>query len=158
MAKAATPLSTWSIKYYETRAIAERALFEIRTAESARPWAPFGQLGLALLFGVLNCFLGKLVPLLTALEAQSSSFLLQGEGAKMPQLLRDLLYTVADILMCTREETLQNELILRRPIARFRELHQRLDGLTERFANAQKSLRSSIAHGRAEQRREALEA
>lgn len=142
MARAATALNTWSIKYYETRAIAERALFDLRTAKGARPGAPFGQFWLAPLFGVLNYFMKKILSRLTTLESQPSSVVLEGEGAKIPQLLRELFHITADVLQCAREEGLDKSFMLGRRFARLEELHERLIGFADRFEGAQQKLRS----------------
>jgi hypothetical protein len=157
MAMAATALNTCSIKYYETRAIAERALFDFRTAKGARPGAPFGQFWLTLLFGVLNYFMEKLLTRLTTLETQPTSFLLEGEGAKIPQSLRELFHITADILQCAREEGLDKSFMLGRHFARLEELHERLIGFADRFEDAQQKLRSRMSPEEAGQHREALE-
>jgi hypothetical protein len=141
MALAATALNTWRIKYYETRAIAERALYDFRTAKGARPGAPFGQFWLALLFGVLNYFMKKLLIRLTALESQPPSFLLEGDGAKIPELLRELFHITCDVLMCAREEGLPKSFMLGRHFARLEKLSQQLHGFASRFEDAQQKLR-----------------
>ena len=158
MATAATALNTWSVEYYQTRAITERALFDLATAKSARPGAPLGQLWLAPLFGVLNYFLEKLLSRLTTLEAQPSSFLLEGEDAKIPQLVRELFHITCDVLQCAREEGLHKSFMLGRHIARFEGLHRRLRGFAGRFEDAQQKLRSRMSPQEAERYREALEA
>jgi hypothetical protein len=153
---ATSALDTWSIKYYETRAIAERALFDIRTAKSARPGALFGQFSLAPLFGVLNYFMEKLLSRLTTLETQPSSwFLLQGEGAKIPQSLRELFYITVDVLQCARDEGLTKSFMLGRHFARLGELSHRLYGFANRFEDAQQKLRSRMSPEEAEEYREA---
>jgi len=138
MSRTGIALDTWSIRYYETRTIAERVLFDVRTAGSARPCAPLWQFWFALLFPVLNHFLGRLLSQLNALEAQRPPFLSEADGTRIPQLLRELVYVVHDIFLCTNdEEGLQNRFALRRPIARFQKLWVDLDHLTERFDNMQ---------------------
>jgi hypothetical protein len=153
MARVATALNTWHIKYCETRAMAERVLFDMRTAKNARPGGPFSHFWLALMFGVLNQVAAKLLSRLTILEAQPCWFLLQGTGAKLPESLGELFHTTADILQCASDEGLDKNFMLRRRIARLRGFHQRLIGFAERFEDAQQRLRSERSSEEAEQYR-----
>jgi hypothetical protein len=74
--------------------------------------------------------------------ADSRTSLSEGDGTRIPQLLRELLYVVNDIELCAAgEEKLQVWFALRRPIARFRKLYEDLDRLTERFDKMQEMLR-----------------
>lgn len=155
---AATALNAWNIKYHKTRAIAERALFDFRTAKGARPGAPFGLFWLASLFGVLNYFMAKQLSRLTTLETQPSSFLLEGEGAKIPQSLRELFHITADVLQCAREEELDKSFMLGRHFARLEELHEQLIGFAVRLEDAQQKVRSRIGSEESGQHRETLEA
>lgn len=138
MSRTATTLDTWNITYYETRTIAERVLFDIRTAGSGRPCAPLWRFWFALLFPILNHFLGKLLSQSNALEAQRPSLLWEGDGARIPQLLRELVYVVNDICVCTDdEERIDNRCGLWRPIVQLRKLWVDLDRLTGRFDDMQ---------------------
>jgi hypothetical protein len=151
MSRIATPLTTWSIKYYETRAIAERTLFDIRTAKSARPGGPFSNFWLASLFRALNRFLAKLLSDLASLERQPPTLLLDASGATLPSALRELFHTTADVLRGAREEGLDRIVILRRAIAQFSSLHERLVGFAERLEKTQQELRSRMAAERTDE-------
>jgi hypothetical protein len=104
---------------------------------------------------MLNHFMGKLLSRLTTLETQPSSFLLEGEGAKIPQSLRELFYITADVLQGAREEELRKSFMLGRRLVRLEELHERLIGFAGRFEDAQQKLRSRTSPEEAEQYREA---
>ncbi len=158
MATAAIALNNWSVKYYETRAVAERARIDVTPVNDARRVTLFGQFRLVPLFGLLIYLSDKLLSRLATLETQPSSFLLEGEAAKIPQSLRQLFRITCDILQKAQEEGLHKSFLLGHHIARLQKFSQELIGFADRFEDAQQKLRSHLAPEEAEHYREALEA
>ncbi len=155
MATAAIALNTWSVKYHETRAVAERTRLDV--TKDPRRTTLFGQFSLVPLFGVLNYLTEKLLSRLATLESQPSSFLLEGEAAKIPQSLRELFRITCDVLERAREEGLHKSFLLGRHIARLESLSQEVIGFADRFEDAQQKLRSRMTPEEAAHYREALE-
>jgi hypothetical protein len=160
MATATLTLDAWKIEYHRTMTAAGETQRKLKTREFTTEDFVRNVVGWLLRgsFNRVNEDTIGLIRLLDQLESLPSTFLLEDEGSKIPEYLRDLFKAMCEVIQAAERLRLQETWTLRNHIHTMKDLSMKISGFATRYETALFNLKSRVSPEDAKHYKESFEA